>query len=244
MLLHVLAIAFLGRLTTTSGLQLTPINLLSSTSILQQPTRRCHVVATAKRRRPREDPYSSEWFEDERPQRNDDDYLDVADWFEEERPSRKKAPARAPLWERASGRVRRAADAFLEDDLTTVRGRDRRDDDADTYGERTRQRRTSRKNSGASSTEFFRELGKLEAEDYDIDAEFGGRRFVERWAKWGPCDVLRPPDEDTTGGRLPLAPVGVVHLVGGAVVGVSPKLSYEGLCTKLADRGAVCCSFY
>ena len=237
MLLRGAAIAFFSRLIVTRGLQVTPADLVSHPNVVDHQPRRCHVVATAKRRRPRENPSSSEWFDDERPQRNEDDYFEDADWFEEERPPRKKSTSRTPLWERARGRVRRAADAFLEEDVAPVRGRDRRDENADVYGEPSQQRRSRRK-SAAPAVDFYRELE--EEDDYfvDIDAEFGGRRFVERWTKWGLCDVLRPPDEDVTNGRLPLAPVGVVHLVGGAVVGVSPKLSYEGLCTKLADRGA------
>ena len=46
----------------------------------------------------------------------------------------------------------------------------------------------------------------------------------DRWEKWGKCEVLPPPPD-------PLAPLplGVVHLIGGAVVGITPRLAYDGV---------------
>jgi hypothetical protein len=245
------AIAVVGFLVVSSGLQLSPLQLVASPRVVRQPLRRTAVVAFAKRRRLREDDYddgasSTEWFADEQPRRRDEDCGDDVDWFAGEGP-RRDAAGRVPLWAQARGRLQRAADTFFEEESPAARGRVGQDA-AVGSGARPRRRRPAARPAPAAA-DAFRELD----DDDDVDAEFGGRRFVERWTTWGRCDVLRPPDEDSSGsssgssssssgsssGRgLPLAPVGVVHLIGGAVVGATPKLSYEGLCTKLADRGA------
>ena len=75
---------------------------------------------------------------------------------------------------------------------------------------------------------------------YEDDDEYGGLSDAaldnivvsERWERWGACEVLPPPPDP----NAPL-PLGVVHLIGGAVVGITPRLCYDGLAEGLSRRG-------
>ena len=78
--------------------------------------------------------------------------------------------------------------------------------------------------------------GWLDDDDDDDGSDWLGEEYyedqLERWERWGRCEVLPPPEDP----NMPL-PLGVVHLIGGAVVGLTPRLSYDGLSQLLAARG-------